>query len=145
MWQVILQIYRSYFVLPILEYNSAIYNFTTAQNSQKLQRIQNRAMRIITKTDKTTSQQNYRTNLNSNPYIEGGKTDSSHSCTYALETQHTPKRHTELQDKHQNTTSKYPTPKHNYSKTHPATKGPKCGMRSQRHTKPLNLHSSKNI
>ena len=42
-------------VLPILEYNSAIYNFTTAQNSQKLQRIQNRAIRIITKTDKTTS------------------------------------------------------------------------------------------
>ena len=31
------------------------YNFTTAQNSQKLQRIQNRAIRIITKTDKTTS------------------------------------------------------------------------------------------
>ena len=42
-------------VLPILEYNSAIYNFTTAHNSQKLQRIQNRAIRIITKTDKTTS------------------------------------------------------------------------------------------
>ena len=42
-------------VLPILEYNSAIYNFTTAQNSQKLQRIQNRAIRIITKTDKPTS------------------------------------------------------------------------------------------
>ena len=42
-------------VLPILEYNSTIYNFTTAQNSQKLQRIQNRAIIIITKTDKTTS------------------------------------------------------------------------------------------
>ena len=128
-------------VLPILEYNSAIYNFTTAQNSQKLQRIQNRAIRIITKTDKTTSTTELQNKL---------KLQTLHRRwqNRLLTLMHIRSRNpTHTQTAHRTTrqTSKYPTPKHNYSKTHLATKGPKCGMRSQRHTKPFNLDPSKNI
>ena len=127
-------------VLPILEYNSAIYNFTKAQNSQKLQRIQNRAIRIITKTDKTTSTPELQNKLTLQPLHRRWQ-------NRLLTLMHIRSRNpTHTQTAHRTTrqTSKYPTPKYNYSETHLATKGPKCGMRSQRRTKPLNLHISPN-
>ena len=37
-------------VLPILDYNGFFYNFATQANNNKIERLQNKAIRIITKT-----------------------------------------------------------------------------------------------
>ena len=64
-----LQIYKS-MILPIPDYNSLIYFFTSSQNTQKLQRLQNRAVRLITKTGKTTTITDIQHQLKLQPHHE---------------------------------------------------------------------------